>query len=94
MGQGSSPASPWTASACPPCSSCRSPKGGSTKSFLESLRSDPDSFRALSSDERYHAYRRAGASIGEGVRLGERTIVVAPRIVLEDGVEIGDDGTV
>ena len=64
------------------------------ESFLESLRSDPDSFRALSSDERYHAYRRAGASIGENVRLGERTIVVAPRIVLEDGVEIGDDGDV
>ena len=67
-------------------------EGRLDESFLESLRSDPDSFRALSSDERYHAYRRAGASIGEGVRLGERTIVVAPRIVLEDGVEIGDDG--
>ncbi len=62
--------------------------------FLDSLRSDPDSFRALSSVERYHAYRRAGASIGEGVQLGERTIVVAPRIVLQDGVDIGDDGTV
>jgi acetyltransferase-like isoleucine patch superfamily enzyme len=62
--------------------------------FLASLRSDPDSFRALSSDERCDAYRRAGASIGEGVRLGERTVVVAPRIVLDDGVEIGDDGLV
>ena len=47
-------------------------EGRLDESFLESLRSDPDSFRALSSDERYHAYRRAGASIGEGVRLGER----------------------
>jgi acetyltransferase-like isoleucine patch superfamily enzyme len=62
--------------------------------FLESLRSDPDAFRALSSDERCDAYRRHGASIGDGVRLGERTIVVAPRIVLEDGVEIGDNGFV
>ena len=69
-------------------------EGRLDEGFLESLRSDPDAFRALSSDERYHAYRRAGASIGEGVRLGERTIVVAPRIVLEDGVDIGDDGTV
>ncbi len=69
-------------------------EGRLDEGFLESLRSDPDSFRALSSDERCHAYRRAGASIGEGVRLGERTIVVAPRIVLEDGVDIGDDGTV
>jgi acetyltransferase-like isoleucine patch superfamily enzyme len=69
-------------------------EGRLDEGFLESLRSDPDSFRALSSDERYHAYRRAGASIGDGVRLGERTVVVAPRIVLEDGVEIGDDGDV
>ena len=64
------------------------------RGFLESLRSDPEAFRALSSDERCDAYRRHGASIGDGVRLGERTIVVAPRIVLEDGVEIGDDGFV
>ena len=28
------------------------------------------------------------------MRLGERTIVIAPRIVLEHGVEIGDDGFV
>jgi acetyltransferase-like isoleucine patch superfamily enzyme len=62
--------------------------------FLESLRSDPEAFRALSSDERCDAYRRHGASIGDGVQLGQRTIVIAPRIVLEDGVEIGDDGFV
>lgn len=62
--------------------------------FLESLHSDPEAFRALSSDERCDGYRRHGASIGDGVRLGERTIVIAPRIVLEDGVEIGDDGFV
>jgi acetyltransferase-like isoleucine patch superfamily enzyme len=69
-------------------------EGRLDEGFLESLRSDPDSFRALSSDVRCDAYRRHGASIGDGVRLGERTIVVAPRIVLEDGVEIGDDGLV
>ena len=69
-------------------------QGRLDETFLESLRSDPDAFRALTSDERGDAYRRAGASIGDGVRLGERTIVVAPRIVLEDGVEIGDDGFV
>jgi acetyltransferase-like isoleucine patch superfamily enzyme len=62
--------------------------------FLESLRADPEAFGTLSSDERVEAYRSAGASIGEGVRLGERTIVVAPRIVLGDGVEIGDDSAV
>jgi acetyltransferase-like isoleucine patch superfamily enzyme len=69
-------------------------QGRLDETFLESLRSDPDAFRALTSDERCDAYRRAGASIGDGVRLGERTIVVAPRIVLEDGVEFGEGGFV
>jgi acetyltransferase-like isoleucine patch superfamily enzyme len=69
-------------------------EGQLDEEFLESLRSDPGLFRALSSDERCEAYRRHGASIGEGVRLGERTMVIAPRIVLEDGVELGDDGLV
>ena len=69
-------------------------EGQLDESFLESLHSDPEAFRSLSSDERCAAYRRHGASIGDGVRLGERTIIVAPRVVLEDGVEIGDDGFV
>jgi acetyltransferase-like isoleucine patch superfamily enzyme len=69
-------------------------EGQLDEEFLESLHAQPDSFRALSSDERCETYRRHGASIGDGVRLGERTIVIAPRIVLEDGVEIGDDGFV
>ena len=38
--------------------------------FLESLRSDPDTFRSLSSDEKVDAYRKAGAQIGDGVVLG------------------------
>ena len=64
------------------------------EAFLSSLRADPDAFRARSSEDRVEAYRGAGASIGEGVQLGERTILIAPRLVLEDGVEIGDDGFV
>ena len=62
--------------------------------FLESLRADPDGFRALPSEERCTAYRRHGAVIGEGVRLGQRSVIVAPQLVLEDGVAIGDDGLV
>jgi acetyltransferase-like isoleucine patch superfamily enzyme len=69
-------------------------EGRLEESFLESLRSDPDAFRSLSSDERCDAYRRHGASIGDGVRLGEGTILIAPRIVVGDGVEIGDGGLV
>jgi len=62
--------------------------------FLTSLRTDPDAFRALPASERCDLYRRHGAQIGEDVQLGERTLIVSPRIVLGDGVEIGDDGTV
>jgi acetyltransferase-like isoleucine patch superfamily enzyme len=62
--------------------------------FLESIRVDPDSFRALSSGEKVGALRESGAQIGEGVQLGEGTLVLAPRVVIEDGVQIGARGTV
>lgn len=59
------------------------------EAFFASLRDDPEAFGALSSEERCEAYRRHGASIGQDVVLGAGTTIVAPRIVLEDGVEIG-----
>ena len=62
--------------------------------YLESVRADPDAFRSLSSDEKIAALREHGAQIGEGVGLGAETLVVAPRIVVEDGVQIGPRGTV
>ncbi len=62
--------------------------------FLEQLRADPGTFRALPADERLNLYRQHGAHIGENVTLGERTVIVSARIVLDDGVEIGDDGTI
>jgi acetyltransferase-like isoleucine patch superfamily enzyme len=62
--------------------------------FLESLRSEPDAFRALSSDEKVDAYRRGGAEIGDGVVFGLGTVVVAPQIVISPGVALGPDGTV
>jgi len=62
--------------------------------FLATLRADPAAFGALSSEEKVEAYRRAGAELGEGVRFGSGAVVVAPRIVLEDGVTIGDGGSV
>jgi acetyltransferase-like isoleucine patch superfamily enzyme len=68
--------------------------GALDEGFLGSLRSDPAGFGALSSDEKCDAYRRAGARIGEGVHLGRGTVVVAPRLVLEDGVRIEDGGSV
>jgi acetyltransferase-like isoleucine patch superfamily enzyme len=58
--------------------------------FLDKLRADPESIRSLPSDEKCAAYARGGAAIGKDVHLGAGTLIVAPRIVLEDGVEIGD----
>ncbi len=62
--------------------------------FLEELRADETAFRALPAEEKLARYRAAGASIGEGVTLGDGAVVVAPRIVLADGVRIGPGGTV
>jgi acetyltransferase-like isoleucine patch superfamily enzyme/glycine cleavage system H lipoate-binding protein len=60
--------------------------------FLAAL--DHDAFRALSSAEKVAALRDAGAQIGEGVDLGGGSLVVAPRIVIEDGVHLGPRATV
>ena len=62
--------------------------------FLAELRADPAAFGALSSDEKCERYRAAGAVVGEGVHLGEGTVVVAPRLVLEDGARIERGGSV
>jgi acetyltransferase-like isoleucine patch superfamily enzyme/glycine cleavage system H lipoate-binding protein len=65
--------------------------GALDPSFLAAL--DHDAFRTLSSDEKIAALRGAGAQIGEGVDLGEASLVVAPRIVIEDGVRLGGRAT-
>ncbi len=64
------------------------------EAFLESLRTDPEAFRALSSDEKVAAYREHGAQIGDGVAFGFGTIVVSPQIVISPGVAIGPEGTI
>ncbi len=56
------------------------------QTFLDSLRGDPDAFAALSSDEKCAAYREHGARVGAEVTFGPGSVVVAPRIVIEDGV--------
>jgi acetyltransferase-like isoleucine patch superfamily enzyme len=40
------------------------------------------------------ALREAGASVGDGVDLGDGSLVIAPRIVIEDGVHLGPRATV
>jgi acetyltransferase-like isoleucine patch superfamily enzyme len=68
--------------------------GALEASFLESLRAEPDGFRALSPDDKARALREHGARIGDGVDLGEGSLVVAPRVVIEDGVRLGPGATV
>lgn len=68
-------------------------EGGELESaFLEGL--DHEAFRALPSADKVTALRDAGARIGDGVDLGEGSLVVAPRVVLEDGVRLGPRATI
>ncbi|MCS7008021.1 MAG: hypothetical protein NZL88_10760, partial [Gaiellaceae bacterium] len=53
------------------------------------VRDDPESFASLPSEEKARVLREHGASVGEGVELGEGSVIVAPQVVLEDGVRIG-----
>jgi acetyltransferase-like isoleucine patch superfamily enzyme len=62
--------------------------------FVESLRSDPGAFRAFSSDDKCRTLREHGAAVGDDVVLGDGTLIVAPQIVIEDGVQIGAGATV
>ena len=68
--------------------------GALEPAFLASLRTDPAAFRALPSEKKLAALREHGARVGEGVVLGEGVLVVAPRVILDDGASIGDRGTV
>ena len=66
--------------------------GALDRAFLESL--DPEVFRQLAPGEKLTALREAGARIGEGVDLGEGSLIVAPRVVIEEGVKLGPRATV
>ncbi|MBA3376028.1 MAG: hypothetical protein H0U00_09495 [Actinobacteria bacterium] len=68
--------------------------GALDPAFLETLLSDPDSFRRLTPDEKVSSLREHGAQVGEGVVLGEGSLVSAPQVVIEDGVEIGPRATI
>jgi acetyltransferase-like isoleucine patch superfamily enzyme/glycine cleavage system H lipoate-binding protein len=67
-------------------------RGALDAGFVESL--EHEAFRALSSEDKVAALREAGAEIGDGVDLGEGSLLVAPRVVIEDGVRLGPRATV
>ena len=60
----------------------------------ERLVREQDAFRALSPEDKVRALREYGAVVGDGVELGEGSLVVAPRIVISDGVRLGPRATV
>jgi acetyltransferase-like isoleucine patch superfamily enzyme len=66
--------------------------GALDPAFLEAL--DHDAFRAQSPADKVAALRDAGARIGDGVDLGDGSLVVAPRVVIEAGVRLGPRATV
>ena len=68
--------------------------GALDPSFFDRLRSDALSFRLLPPDEKVAILRQYGAQVGDGVLLGEGSLVAAPQIVIEDGVEIGPGATI
>ena len=68
--------------------------GALDPTFFERLRSDSNSFRLLPPDEKIAILRQYGAQIGAGVVLGEGSLIAAPQIVIEDGVEIGPRATI
>jgi acetyltransferase-like isoleucine patch superfamily enzyme len=67
-------------------------QGALDSGFVASL--DHDAFRALSATDKVDALRDAGARIGEGVDLGEGSLVVAARVVIDDGVRFGPRATI
>jgi acetyltransferase-like isoleucine patch superfamily enzyme len=69
-------------------------EGTLDEAFLASVRADPGAFRALSSDEKARVLREHGAVVGEAVDLGEGSLVVAPRVLVADGVRLGPGATV
>jgi hypothetical protein len=68
--------------------------GALEPSSYELLRRDQDEFRALPAAEKVRTLREYGAVIGDDVDLGEGSLVLAPRMVISDGVRLGPRATI
>jgi carbonic anhydrase/acetyltransferase-like protein (isoleucine patch superfamily) len=71
-----------------------SSSGALEPSYYELLQREHDAFRALPPEEKVQRLREHGAVVGEGVELGAGSLVLAPRIVLADGVRLESGATV
>ena len=68
--------------------------GALEASAYEQLHRDQEEFRALSPAEKVRTLREHGAVVGDDVDLGEGSLVLAPRIVISDGVRLGPRATI
>jgi acetyltransferase-like isoleucine patch superfamily enzyme/glycine cleavage system H lipoate-binding protein len=68
--------------------------GAVEPSQYERLLREQDEFRATPPDEKVRLLREYGALVGDDVELGEGSLVVAPRIVISDGVRLGPRATI
>ena len=68
--------------------------GALEPSSYERLLREQEEFRALPSAEKVKRLREYGAVVGDDVELGEGSLVVAPRVVIADGVSLGPRATV
>jgi acetyltransferase-like isoleucine patch superfamily enzyme/glycine cleavage system H lipoate-binding protein len=68
--------------------------GALEPSYYERLLREQDEFRALASAEKVRLLREYGAVIGEDVELGEGSLIVAPRVEISDGVQLGPRATI
>jgi acetyltransferase-like isoleucine patch superfamily enzyme len=68
--------------------------GALEPSSYERLLREQDEFRALSPADKVRVLREYGAVVGNGVELGDGSLVVAPRIVISEGVRLGPRATV
>jgi acetyltransferase-like isoleucine patch superfamily enzyme len=71
-----------------------STSGALEPSYYELLLREQDEFRALPPADKASRLREYGAVVGDGVELGEGSLVVAPRIVVSDGVQLGPRTTI
>ena len=60
----------------------------------ERLLREQDEFRALAPADKVQRLREYGAVVGDDVELGEGSLIVAPRIVIADGVSLGPHATI
>src|SRR5918995_3008753 len=68
--------------------------GALEPAYYERLLHEQDEFRALASAEKVRLLREHGAVIGEDVELGEGSLIVAPRVEISDGVQLGPRATI